>query len=335
MSVENVENHMAHTCKCGSVNFALLKSGAIECNICSDVMSEAKWLSAQPVEEHSLSLSYQIRSAIKAEDALRTAKQEVANLNELLNASYVDPTGKSGLSALLKKVFWPSKLDKEILELVASQAIELEELGKEVTCIPDMREEIVYLKAQIAAKQAQVNSDAETEAIKRFGHTERAEAFVAGWAAAQQAQLDPFTPDWSQDSAAAESIREHQAICNLLLKEMRHIAGISTGQVKRVAEQALEAVQQAQPEQHLFEFWWAEYMPDATQEQAFKAWAAAPSSKGVGIEQAQPERAPLSLEKIIEIVKAIDEKPGMSDIDVLVEMTRAIEAHHGIKQGGQ
>ena len=151
----------------------------------------------------------------------------------------------------------------------------------------------------------------------------------------QQAQLEPVTPDWSQDSAAAESIREHQAICNLLLKEMRHIAGISTGQVKRVAEQALEAVQQAQPEQHLFEFWWAEYMPDATQEQAFKAWAAAPSSKGVGIEQAQPERAPLSLEKIIEIVKAIDEKPGMSDIDVLVEMTRAIEAHHGIKQGGQ
>ena len=156
MSVENVENHMAHTCKCGSVNFALLKSGAIECNKCSDVMSEAKWLSAQPVEEHSLSLSYQIRRAIKAEDALRTAKQEVANLNELLNASYVDPTGKSGLSALLKKVFWPSKLDKEILELVASQAIELEELGKEVTCIPDMREEIVYLKAQLAAaKQAQ------------------------------------------------------------------------------------------------------------------------------------------------------------------------------------
>lgn len=98
---------------------------------------------------------------------------------------------------------------------------------------------------------------------------------------------------------------------------------------------ALTAAQQAQPEQHLFEFWWAEYMPDATQEQAFKAWAAAPSSKGVGIEQAQPERAPLSLEKIIEIVKAIDEKPGMSDIDVIVGMTRAIEARHGIKQGGQ
>ena len=34
----------------------------------------------------------------------------------------------------------------------------------------------------------------------------------------------------------------------LLLREMRYIAGISTGQVKRVAEQALEAVKQAQPE---------------------------------------------------------------------------------------
>lgn len=34
----------------------------------------------------------------------------------------------------------------------------------------------------------------------------------------------------------------------LLLREMRHIAGISTGQVKRVAEQALAAAQQAQPD---------------------------------------------------------------------------------------
>lgn len=51
--------------------------------------------------------------------------------------------------------------------------------------------------------------------------------------------------------------------------------------------------------------------------------------------EAQPERAPLSLETILEIVKAIDEKPGMSHIDVIVEMTRAIEAAHGIKQGGQ
>lgn len=41
----------------------------------------------------------------------------------------------------------------------------------------------------------------------------------------------------------------------------------------------------AQPEPHLFEFWWAEHMPDATQEQAFKAWSAAPSSKGVGVTQ--------------------------------------------------
>ena len=64
----------------------------------------------------------------------------------------------------------------------------------------------------------------------------------------KQAQPESFTPDWSQDSAAAESIRKHQAICNLLLKEMRYIAGISTGQVKRVAEQALEAAKQAQPE---------------------------------------------------------------------------------------
>jgi len=33
--VENIEDHMAISCeKCGSVNFALLKSGKVECNKC-------------------------------------------------------------------------------------------------------------------------------------------------------------------------------------------------------------------------------------------------------------------------------------------------------------
>lgn len=67
----------------------------------------------------------------------------------------------------------------------------------------------------------------------------------------------------------------------------------------------LTAAQQAQPESHLFEFWWAEYMPEATQEQAFKAWSAAPSSKDAGVEQqAQPERAPLSDDELSDILLA-------------------------------
>lgn len=28
MTIENIENHMAYTCKCGGVDFALLKYGA-------------------------------------------------------------------------------------------------------------------------------------------------------------------------------------------------------------------------------------------------------------------------------------------------------------------
>ena len=55
---------------------------------------------------------------------------------------------------------------------------------------------------------------------------------------------------------------------------------------------------QAQPESHLFELWWAEYMPEAAQEQAFKAWSAAPGSKGVGVEQqAQPEPSEMTTER--------------------------------------
>jgi len=33
-SVERIDEHMAYSCDCGSVNFALLKSGGIECNHC-------------------------------------------------------------------------------------------------------------------------------------------------------------------------------------------------------------------------------------------------------------------------------------------------------------
>lgn len=35
-NVHNIEDHMALTCECGSVNFALLKSDGIECNACGN-----------------------------------------------------------------------------------------------------------------------------------------------------------------------------------------------------------------------------------------------------------------------------------------------------------
>jgi hypothetical protein len=34
---ENIYDHMAYTCECGSVNFALLRSGNIECNYCGKI----------------------------------------------------------------------------------------------------------------------------------------------------------------------------------------------------------------------------------------------------------------------------------------------------------
>tara|TARA_R110002049_G_scaffold294788_1_gene481719 strand:+ start:752 stop:1168 length:417 start_codon:yes stop_codon:yes gene_type:complete len=33
----NMEDHMAKSCECGSVNFALLKSGKVECNKCGEI----------------------------------------------------------------------------------------------------------------------------------------------------------------------------------------------------------------------------------------------------------------------------------------------------------
>lgn len=41
--VENLEDHMAFSCVCGSVAFNLLKSGAIECDWCGEKISNTKW----------------------------------------------------------------------------------------------------------------------------------------------------------------------------------------------------------------------------------------------------------------------------------------------------
>lgn len=38
MKVENLHDHMALTCDCGSVNFSLLRSDGIECNKCGKRM---------------------------------------------------------------------------------------------------------------------------------------------------------------------------------------------------------------------------------------------------------------------------------------------------------
>ena len=50
---------------------------------------------------------------------------------------------------------------------------------------------------------------------------------------------------------------------------------------------------ETQKQEHLFEFWWEEYMPEATQERAWKAWITAPRYDGVGIaDQSIPPTEP-------------------------------------------
>lgn len=47
MTIEQIDNHRAKACeRCGSVNFALLKSRLIECNQCGE--PAGSWTDAQP-----------------------------------------------------------------------------------------------------------------------------------------------------------------------------------------------------------------------------------------------------------------------------------------------
>lgn len=66
--IENIEDHIAYTCKCGGVNFALLKSSHIECNKCGEKQGDARWGDGP--------LGFQIRRAITAEDALQAMTAE-------------------------------------------------------------------------------------------------------------------------------------------------------------------------------------------------------------------------------------------------------------------
>ena len=48
MTIEQIDNHRAKACwKCGSVNFALLKSRLVECNQCGE--PAGSWTDAQPL----------------------------------------------------------------------------------------------------------------------------------------------------------------------------------------------------------------------------------------------------------------------------------------------
>lgn len=40
MSIEYMDDHKAKVCMCGSANFALLKSGLIECNLCQKITGD-------------------------------------------------------------------------------------------------------------------------------------------------------------------------------------------------------------------------------------------------------------------------------------------------------
>jgi hypothetical protein len=87
MTTENIENHMAYTCKCGGVNFALLKSGGIECNKCSSQLDGVKWWAG--------GMGAQLARAIKAEDQRDALQAKLAAMEPVayFGSAYVNENG--------------------------------------------------------------------------------------------------------------------------------------------------------------------------------------------------------------------------------------------------
>jgi hypothetical protein len=58
-----------------------------------------------------------------------------------------------------------------------------------------------------------------------------------------KAMQPAFAPDWSRDSAAAESIREHQAICKMLLEALEKICTVDGKIGRAIARAAINAME--------------------------------------------------------------------------------------------
>jgi len=110
MTIENIENHMAYTCQCGGVNFALLKSGAIECNKCNTPLDDVKWWAG--------GMGAQLARAIKAEaerDALKAA-MPVGDKRPTVSDDMLDFEARGYLTSL---TFWHHLPEEDADELAA------------------------------------------------------------------------------------------------------------------------------------------------------------------------------------------------------------------------
>ena len=105
------------------------------------------------------------------------------------------------------------------------------------------------------------------------------------------------TPPASQEQAPSDSLTIAMASVIGLASALHRVkAGNTDGAIEVITKvrnhliahgRWLASQEQAQQpsEPHLFEFWWEAHMPQSTQAEAWAAWQAAPSSKGVGIGQ--------------------------------------------------
>lgn len=104
--IEQIDNHRAKACeKCGSVNFALLKSRLIECNQCGEPVGA--WTDAQPDK----------KVAGHGSDEYMRKLQEKA-FNEELMREYIEKNLQTlNLTALNNKINIPAINNNECNEI--------------------------------------------------------------------------------------------------------------------------------------------------------------------------------------------------------------------------
>tara|TARA_R110002033_G_scaffold170862_2_gene214560 strand:+ start:5107 stop:5397 length:291 start_codon:yes stop_codon:yes gene_type:complete len=89
MTIEQIDNHRAKACwKCGSVNFALLKSRLVECNQCGE--PAGSWTDAQPTKELKRN-AYEHRIRLKEKAFNEELIREYVESN--LQSPFLNPIG--------------------------------------------------------------------------------------------------------------------------------------------------------------------------------------------------------------------------------------------------
>ena len=240
------------------------------------------------------------------------------------------------LIARLKSSLSPNKLDEEIQEAFAALEAEVERLNglfsKEHKLRGDERDEMNHLYNLVNDERNRLNKlwgDAQAQLAAAQGQKPFAWAYQCSadrsgpvFSKTKNNWADSGTGLWTETPLYAAPILQQPAEqaqpepvrCQLCNYQHGHMIGCENNPVD------IALKQQAQPEQ-LADRLFAAVIDLAT-----------PDGGDVSDIGAQPERAGLDKDTIAEIAHHMEAED--CDDSFWVEFTRAVEAHHGIKQGG-